>query len=124
MSRILIGALAALLLAAAAPTSAPASGGLVAHLYTPGHHPKVGKRWPIRITATDRSGRPVHATVDYQYLFGGQVVARKAHHAFRGTFRDALIFPAASVGYHLVFRAVIKSAIGRRNLDCWVEVRR
>ena len=120
-ARRLIALVAALTLSAA---SAPADARLVAHLYAPNHHPKVGRDFPIRITASDPSGHPVRAEVRYQYLFNGVVVARRAHYRFRGSFRDALVFPAASVGYRLVFRAVVTSAIGTRNLDWWVEVRR
>lgn len=125
MSRATIATIGLLvLLATAAPAQAPAANRLVAHLYAKSHHPRVNKPFPIRITATDPSGRPVRATVDYQYLYGGQIVARRSHYRFKGTFRDSLVFPAASVGYRLTFRAVIKSAIGNRNLDWWVEVKR
>lgn len=121
MSRVSLAVIAAALMAA---LPAAAEGRLVAHLYAPNHHPRVHRPWPIRITAADPQGHPVRAEVRYQYLFNGQVVARRSHYRFRGTFRDTLDFPGSAVGYRLVFRAVVTSSIGRRNLDWWVEVRR
>ena len=116
--------LALLVAACAGVSAAPAQARLVATLSAPNHHPRVGVLWPIRITARDPAGHPVRAEVRYQYLFNGTVVARRSHYRFRGTFRDTLEFPASAVGIRLVFRAVVTSAIGSRNLDWWVQVRR
>lgn len=110
--------------AAVAVVPAQAANRLVAHLQAPGHHPRAGHPWRIHITARTPSGRPVRAAVSYQFLFGGTVVAHRSHYRFRGSFTNALMFPARSVGYRLTFRAVVTSAIGRRNLDYWVQVRR
>lgn len=107
--------------AAATPA---AGGGLVARLYAPTHYPRVNRAWRIRITAHDAAGDPVRAEVRYQYLLAGQIVGRRSHYRFRGTFRDTILWPGASVGYRLTFRAVVTSRIGTRNLDYWVRVRR
>ena len=118
--RILILASALL---AAAPTAAAADT-LVARLHAPGHHPRANKPWRITITARSSSGGPVRAEVRYQYLFHGQVVARRSHYRFRGVFHDTIIWPARSIGIPLTFRAVVTSRIGNRNLDYAVRVRR
>lgn len=127
MSPRLVRALpAAVLLGATVlvPATATGSGTLVARLHAPTHHPKANRAWPIRITAATPAGAPVRAEVRYQYLFNGKVVARRSHYRFRGTFRDTITWPPTAVGYRLTFRAVVTSAIGARNLDYWVEVRR
>ncbi len=113
--------LAVLLLAAFA---APAAATLDARLYAPTHHPRAGAPWPITITARTAAGRPVRAEVRYVYLYRGQVVGRRSHYRFRGTFHDTIVWPARSVGIALTFRAVVASAVGRRNLDYAVRVRR
>lgn len=97
------------------------SGGLTASMHAGTHHPTVGARWPVQFRAT-RSGRGVRATVTYEYLYGGQVVAVKAHHTFTGYFADALIFPAEAVGYPLTFRAAITSGGSTVNLDYAIQV--
>ena len=66
----------------------------------------------------------MRATVTYEYLYGGQVVAVKAHHTFSGSFSDALVFPAQAVGYPLTFRAVITSGGSSVNLDYAIQVTR
>ena len=114
----------ALAISASAAQAAPAAAGPVVHLYAPNHHPRVGHPWRIRITATTTAGRPLRAEVRYQFLYGGQVVARRSHYRFRGTFRDNIEWTAPSVGLRLTFRAVVKTPLGTRNLDWWVVPRR
>ncbi len=58
------------------------------------------------------------------YLLGRQVVGRRSHYRFRGTFHDTITWPPAAVGYRLTFRAAVTSSVGRANLDYWVRVRR
>ena len=111
---------------ATSPASGPATvtasaGGLTATMHTSGHHPKVNRPWPIHFTVT-RGGRPVRAGVAYEYLFAGQVVAHRAHYTFTGHFSDVFIWPSASVGYPLTFRAVIVSGATTLNLDYAVQV--
>ena len=120
-----IALLVALALAttAAAGTVGGSSRGLTATLHAGTHHPEVGRRWPIQFTAT-RSGRAVRATVTYEYVYGGQVVARRAQHTFTGRFSDALVFPAQSVGYPLTFRGAVTSGGSTVNLDYAIQVSR
>jgi hypothetical protein len=109
-------------------TSSPASvtvsgsvGGVTASMHPANHHPKVKVPWPISFTVT-RDGRPGHASVSYEYLFAGQVVARRSHYSFTGRFADVFHWPASAVGYPLTFRAVIVSGGVTINLDYPVQV--
>jgi hypothetical protein len=79
--------------------------------------------WPIHITVT-ASGSPAKASVIYEYLFGGQVVAHRSHYTFTGHFADTLNWPASAVGYQLTFRAVVVSGAVTVNLDYPVQVSR
>ncbi len=81
----------------------------------------VGRKWPLQITAT-RSGRAAHATVTYEYLFQGRVVAVRAHYTFTGHFSDALVFPASAVHEPLTFGAVVTAGSATVNLDYAIEV--
>jgi len=93
-------------------------------LAAPTHRPTVGAPWPITIRAYAPGGRPLRAEVRYQFLFGGNVVARRSHYRFRGRFHDTLRWPARAAGLPLTFRAVVTTPLGRRNLDYRVRVRR
>ncbi len=111
----------ALTATAAASTVTGSSRGLSASMHAGTHHPTVGHEWPLQFTAT-RSGRAVTAEVTYEYLYGGQVVAVRAHHTFTGHFSDSLLFPAESVGYPLTFQAVITSGGSTVDLDYAIQV--
>ena len=90
-------------------------------MHAGGHRPRVGRAWPIRFTVS-RRGRPAKASVSYEYLFGGQVVAHRSHYTFRGQFSDVFRWPSSAVGYPLTFRAVIVSGAARIDLDYPVQV--
>lgn len=85
------------------------------------HHPKVNAPWPIYFTVTS-GATPVKGSVSYEYLFGGQVVARRSHYTFNGRFSDVFMWPASAVGYPLTFRAVIAHGAVTINLDYAVQV--
>jgi hypothetical protein len=87
------------------------------------HAPIAGRPWPIHFTVTV-SGAPARASVSYQYLLAGQVVARRSHYHFDGHFSDVFVWPAAAVGYALTFRAVVETGGSTLNLDYPVKVRR
>jgi hypothetical protein len=141
--RTLVAGVAALGLLA--PASVADAATFVARLKASGHNPKAGKRWPIRVSASTRSGKPVRATAYYQFLFGGQVIStqypsprsrpgacpggsgcRRSPYAFRGSFRDpTIIWPRRAVGYRLTFRVVVKGrGRGTKKLNYAVRVRR
>ncbi len=94
---------------------------MTATLHAGIHHPKVNSPWPIHFIVT-REGRPVRASVSYEYLFGGQVVARRSHYTFTGHFSDVSMWPPSAAGYPLTFRAVIVSGGVTINLDYPVQV--
>jgi hypothetical protein len=106
----------------AATTARPAAPAFNATLKAPGHRPRASKPWPIELTATTTDGRPLRALVRYQFLFAGQVVARRSRYAFRGRFHDVVSWPKRAVGVPLTFRAVVTTALGTRNLDYPVVV--
>jgi hypothetical protein len=97
------------------------AGGVTATLHAGTHHPKVGAPWPIRFRVSS-GGRPARASVSYEYLFGGQVVAHRSHYTFTGHFSDVFKWPSSAVGYPLTFRAVIGSGGKTINLDYPVQV--
>jgi hypothetical protein len=111
-----------------APSTVSAAGivtgsshGVTATMHAGTHHPKVGRPWPIRFVVAS-GGRAVRASVSYEYLFGGQVVAHRSHYTFTGHFSDVFIWPSTAVGYPLTFRAVIVSGAATINLDYPVQV--
>jgi hypothetical protein len=98
-----------------------------ARLYAPGHTAKADEKWPIRVTARTLSGRPLRGHIYYQFVFSGQIVACRTVGApgkprFRGTFRDDVIFPKRAVGVPLIFRVVLTTSRGLRNLDYRVTI--
>jgi hypothetical protein len=97
------------------------TGGVTATLRAGTHNPKVGRPWPVHFTVT-RAGSAARASVSYEYLFGGQVVARRSHYTFIGQFSDTFLWPSSAVGYPLTFRAVIVSDGTTIELDYPVQV--
>ncbi len=103
-------------------TSVSASaGGVTATMHASTHTPKVERPWPIHFTVT-RGAHAASASVSYEYLFGGQVVARRSHYTFDGRFSDVFKWPSSAVGYPLTFRAAIVAEGATINLDYPVQV--
>jgi hypothetical protein len=96
-------------------------GNVTATLHAASHHPRVDRPWPLRFTVSI-AGRPARARVRYEYLFAGQVVARRSNYRFTGSFHDTFLWPSSALGYPLTFRAVIDAAGARLNLDYAVQV--
>jgi hypothetical protein len=96
-------------------------GGVTATLHASTHTPTVDHPWPLHLTVT-HGGALVKAIVEYEYLFGGQVVAHRSHYTFTGHFSDVFRWPSTAVGYPLTFRAVITSEGATINLDYPVRV--
>jgi hypothetical protein len=94
---------------------------VTATMHVAGHHPRVNQAWPLSFVVT-AAGAPARASVAYEYLFAGQVVARRSHYTFTGHFSDTFRWPAAAVGYPLTFRAVVVSGKATVNLDYAVQV--
>lgn len=97
------------------------SGPLSASLTAGTHTPKIGTKWPLKVTAT-LHGKPAHASVIYEYLYGGAVVSTRypcnnKACGFTGHYSDKLVFPAASLGEPLTLRIVIKASGHTVDLD-------
>jgi len=107
--------------AGAAGTVTGSSGPLRATLRAGTHKPKANRPWPVHFRVI-RAGSPAKASVGYEFLLAGQVVARRSHYSFTGSFSDVVVWPSASVGYPLTFRAVIASDGARISLDYPVQV--
>jgi hypothetical protein len=95
--------------------------GITATMRATTHSPKVNVGWPISFTVT-RAGAPVQAKVSYEYLFAGNVVAKRSNYTFTGHFSDLFHWPGSAVGYPLTFRAVILAGGQTLNLDYPVQV--
>jgi hypothetical protein len=107
----------------ASRTVTATAGAITATIHAGSHVPRVGRVWPLHFAVLS-SGRPVKATVSYEYLFDGQVVAHRAHYTFIGHFSDVFRWPSSAVGYPLTFRAAITSQGATINLDYPVKVTR
>lgn len=108
--------------AAGADSVSASAGGVTATMRAGTHTPRVGS-WPVHFSVT-RAGQPVKASVSYEYLFAGQVVARRSHYSFTGRFSDVFLWPAEAAGYPLTFRAVITAGRSVIDLDYPVQVHR
>lgn len=117
------------------PAASAQAAGFVVHFKAPGHHPKVGDPWKIKVTAVRKGSRkPIHAAAFYQFVSGGSVVstqypaphgghATKPYHFF-GSFTDTLKFPKRSLNQPLTFRVVVKAGpLGTRRVDYPIRVR-
>jgi len=109
-----------------APPRAEARAPFVAKLYASGHHPKANKRWPITVTARTYSRRALSGHIRYEFLHGGQVVARRSNYRFRhGRFHDkSFTWPARAAGISLTLRVVVSTRLGTVRLSYNVVVRR
>jgi hypothetical protein len=87
------------------------------------HTPPVGPLWPDSFTVSS-GGQPARATLEYEFLLAGAVVAHRSHYTFTGSFHDTLEWPSLAVGYPLTLRSVIRSDGATLNLDYPVKVHR
>ncbi len=107
--------------AGSAMTVTASAAGVTATLVAGPHPPRANSTWPLHFAVT-RGGRPAQASVSYEYLFSGQVVARRSHYTFTGNFHDTFVWPSTAVGYPLTFRAVLVAGDATINLDYPVRV--
>jgi hypothetical protein len=99
------------------------AGAVRAAMHATTHSPRAGRPWPVRFVVTS-GGRATRASVSYQFLLAGQVVARRSHFTFDGRFADVVVWPASAIGYPLTFRAVVRAGGTTVNLDYPVRVTR
>jgi hypothetical protein len=97
------------------------AGSLSATMHAGTHRPRAGRPWPFSFTVT-RAGAPARASVGYQYLLAGQIVARRSHYTFTGHFADVTFWPRSAAGYPLTLRAVVVSGGTTVYLDYPVQV--
>jgi hypothetical protein len=101
----------------ALPTAALAArGNFTATLKAPNHAPIANNYWPITINVSKGTTK-LNGSVNYQFLFGGQVVSNQKGHAFKnGVFTDRLCFPARSEGQPLKLGIVVTTSYGSKTL--------
>jgi hypothetical protein len=112
------------LLASTAALAAPAAAvgaPFKVSLKTPKGQPKANKLWKITVGAHSNSGKKLHASAYYQFLFNGQVVStqypdpkhpgtvggRDSAWKFAGSYTDHLLFPDRSAGIPLTLRVQV-----------------
>ena len=123
---------AVLVAALVLPLSAGAAAGPVVVFKATTHTPKVNVRWPWSITATS-GGKPVAGTVTAQVIdpvggvhaveFGGVKTKFVTNVKFKGRFSDFVIYPPISKGVRVTFRVTVKTALGKRVVNYWVQAR-
>ena len=106
-------------------TTAPSALSFKAAFSAPSHHPVVNKNWPITVTVTDLSGKPVAATLQMNVLLGslqvGQIDNGKVYH-FVGRHHEVITWPQASVGHKLTLQSVVKVKGKTKKLSWAVSV--
>jgi hypothetical protein len=127
----LCGALMLAVAPSALGSGAHESANWTARMTVPTHTPKARKAWPVKIVAKTASGKRLRGTVQYHFIYQGQVVASAGCHpnkptpcSFTGTYRDVIHWPVKAIGPRLTFQATVKTKYGRKNLNWWVKVHR
>ena len=91
------------------------------------HSPLATKKWIYTLTVTDAQGHPLAAMIDTEFAFQGAVVGHDTpptHFLKNGRYKEALKFPAMSVGVPLQLQIVVHTKLGSITLDWPVTVRR
>ena len=89
------------------------------------HNPVAGKKWIYRLTVTDAQGHGLAATIDTEFALQGAVVGHDTpptHSLTNGRWKEALKFPAMSVGYPIDLRVVVHTKLGSVTVDWPVSV--
>jgi hypothetical protein len=110
----------------------PARASFRASLSAPTHTPRVGPKWWYVVRAVDLQGRPLRGRLTVQVVdpLGtahaakvGSTKRKLLDFPFTGRYRDFAVWPAASQGFRLTFRVVVKARGGSRTLTYWVKPR-
>ena len=92
-------------------TTTPAKLPFKAVISAPSHHPVMNKNWPIAVTVSNLSGKPIAATLQMNVLLGsvqiGQIDNGKIYH-FVGRHHENIVWPQQAVGNALTLQAVVK----------------
>jgi hypothetical protein len=103
-----------------------------AALSAPTHRPRVGPKWWYVVRAVDLQGRPLRARLTVQVVdpLGtahtaevGTSTKKLSNFPFTGRYRDFTVWPAASRGYRLTLRVVVRAGGSSRTLTYWVRPR-
>jgi hypothetical protein len=128
---VAVSVLALSLVPSAVGSRAHASAKWTAKMTVPTHRPKARKPWPVKIVAKTASGKKLRGTVQYHFIYKGQVVSsagcipnKPDPCPFNGTYKDVVRWPVRSVNIKLTFQATVKTKLGTKNLNWWVKVRR
>lgn len=82
--------------------------------------------WPIKVIASHRGRRIGSGKVWYQFIFSGRTVACRTplppSRLRGGVLRDTIQWPERAVGIPFVFRVVLITRYGVKNLDYRVKV--
>lgn len=114
--RLVVVALSVAALLTAPSAALAATGNFTAKLKAPNHTPIANSYWPITINVT-KGKTKLSGNVNYQFLFGGQVVSKQKGHAFKnGVFTDRLCFPSSAEGHALKLGIVVKTSYGSKTL--------
>ncbi len=101
------------------------TGPVRARLLGQDHHPVAGKKWIYKLTVTDAQGHGLAATIDTEFALQGAVVGHDTpptHSLRNGRYKEALKFPAMSVGYPLDLQVVVHTKLGAVTVDWPVTV--
>ena len=108
------------------------SAGFRATLTAGGHAPVIDKRWPYSVKASNSKGKPLAARVTVAIVDPIGVVHPVEFFAstktvtnipFKGTFREAVLWPIESKGYTLTFRVTVRVGTAKRVLGYAVTPR-
>ena len=106
-----------------APAAQAATFRVKAHFIN--HTPVVNRKWPLVLDVT-RGRRRLSGIVKYEFLYQGQVVSHQPGHRFKnGVYRDAMKFPATSLGEPLTLRVIVTVPhMGTEHVDWAVHSKR
>ena len=106
-----------------ATSTKPAASVIHVTLTAPTHTPIVNKPWHYVVRVTDSGGQPVNAMVHLQALNHGLVVGQIGlHKAPTGVWAETITWPQASVGFPLVFQAVVTALGATKSVDYPLQV--
>lgn len=89
------------------------------------HSPVAKQKWIYTLSVTDAQGHPLAAMIDTEFSLQGAVVGHDTpptHFLKNGRYKEALKFPATSVGVPLDLQVVVHTKLGSVTLDWPVTV--
>jgi hypothetical protein len=101
------------------------SAGFKATLTAGGHAPVINKRWPYSVKVDNSKGKPLAARITVAVVDPIGIVhpveffsSKKTvtNIPFKGTFREAVLWPIQSKGYTLTFRVTVRIGAAKRVL--------